>query len=131
MAATSLTAAKADLYALLTSNTTTGAPAASMTAVSRVYNHEPLPGDLFKPISVTITTVGMTPNEFLLEVRIYAADGTQAITQANLDLAVAQVDARIGTTAEFGPSDWTIAWVGEISAWVALLQVTAGRQDNM
>lgn len=131
MASTSLTAAKADLYALLTSNTTTGAPAATLTAVARVYNHEPLPGDLFKPISVTITSAGMNASEFMLEVRIYAADATQQITQANLDLAIAQVDARIGTSAQFGPSDWEIQWAADISAWVAVSRITTGRQDNM
>lgn len=131
MAATSLTNAKADLYGLLVSNTTTGAPVAALTAVARVYDYEPLPGDLFRPVSVTITSAGMTPNEFLLEVRIYATDATQQLTQARMDLAVAQVDARIGSIAEFGPSDWTIAWVNEIGAWVALCQITAGRQDNM
>lgn len=131
MASTSLTAAKADLYSLLCSNTTTGAPAATLTAVARVYNHEPMPGDLFRPVSVTITTSGMTSSEFLLEVRIYATDATQQITQANLDLAVAQVDARIGNTAQFGPSDWEIQWVTDISAWVAVSRITTGRQDNM
>ena len=131
MAATSLTAAKADLYGLLVSNTTTGAPVAALTAVARVYDYEPLPGDLTRPVSVTITTAGMTPDEFQLEVRIYATDATQQITQARLDLAIAQVDARIGTSAEFGPSEWEIAWVNEITAWVALSRLAAGRQDNM
>ena len=71
----------------------TGAPAATLTSISRVYGHEPNPGEIAKPASVTILTVGVTPEFFRFQLRIYCADGTQDITQARLDSAIDQVDA--------------------------------------
>jgi len=129
MASTSLAGARADLYALLASNTTTGAPHASLTQITRVYDHEPSPGDLFKPVSVTIVAANIDPDFFTFEVRIYATDGTQQICQKNLDAAIDQVDARLRSTAEFGPSSWQISWIDSIAAWVALTSIMSGRQD--
>lgn len=107
MAPTSLANAKADLFARLASNITTGAPAATLTSISRVYGHEPNPGEIAKPASVTILTVGVTPEFFRFQLRIYCADGTQDITQARLDTAIDQVDAILGRGANdpyFGAS---------------------------
>lgn len=129
MGATSLSNARDDLYGLLVSNTTTGAPQASLTAVTKVYKYEPLPGDILKPISVTILTSGMDAEFYRFEVRIYAADGANIVTQANLDTAIQQVDARLRATAEFGPSEWAIDWVDELGAWIARTEQRAGRQD--
>lgn len=129
MAATSLSGARSDLFALLTSDATTGAPWASLTAVTKVYKYEPLPGDILKPVSITILTVGMDPEYFGFELRIYAADGANAQTQANLDTAIEQVDARLRASAEFGPSEWAIDWADELGAWVARTSLKAGRED--
>ena len=129
MAATSLSAARDDLYGLLVANTTTGAPEGSLTAVTKVYKYEPLPGDILKPISVTILTSGMDPEYFVFELRIYASDGSNNQTQANLDTAIQQVDARLRASAEFGPSAWTVEWIDELGAWIARTEQRAGRQD--
>lgn len=129
MAATTLAGARQDLYDLLVSNATTGAPHASLTAVTRVYQYEPLPGDILKPISVTILSSGMDADFYTFELRIYAADGGNNQTQANLDTAIQQVDARLRGSGEFGPSGWAIEWVDELGAWIARSEQRAGRED--
>jgi hypothetical protein len=128
MAPTSLTLAKSDLYSRLCADTSIGSPHSTLTAFTRIYNHEPMPGDIAKPISLTILTGQLDPDWFTFSVRIYAADGTQAITQTNLDAAIDQFEARMN--AEFGPSNWDIQWIEEIAAWVAVSEVKVGRQDN-
>lgn len=129
MAATSLSAARTDLYGLLVSNTATGAPEASLTAVTRVYQYEPLPGDILKPISVTILTAGMDADFFMFELRIYASDGANNSTQANLDTAIQQVDARLRASGTFGPSSWSVEWIDELGCWIARTEQRAGRED--
>lgn len=129
MAATSLSEARTDLFGLLVANTTTGAPHADLTAVTKVYKYEPLPGDILKPISVTLIASGMNAEFYLFELRIYAADGGNTQTQANLDTAIQQVDARLRATSEFGPSDWSVEWVDELGCWIARTEQTCGRQD--
>lgn len=132
MAATTLADAKSDLFSRLCSVTESGTPAASLTDVTRVYGHEPLPGDIVRPVSLTIGTLGADEDFFRFQVRLYAADATQDLTQAKLDSAIAQVDAilgRIGGAASFGPSVWEVVWADDISAWVAHTEVTVGRED--
>jgi hypothetical protein len=129
MAATSLSEARTDLYTLLVSDLATGAPHADLTAVTKVYKYEPLPGDILKPISITILTSGMDPEFYEFEIRIYASDGANTQTQANLDSAIQQVDTRLRGSAEFGPSNWSIEWVDELGCWIARANTTAGRQD--
>lgn len=132
MTATTLAGAKSDLFARLASNTTTGTPAASLTDVTRVYNYEPMPGDIVRPVSLTIGTLGADTDFFRFQVRIYAADATQDLTQAKLDSAIGQVDAILGRTggaATFGPSVWEVVWADEIAAWVAHTEVMVGRED--
>lgn len=132
MAPTSLANAKADLFARLASNTTTGAPAATLTSISRVYGHEPNAGEIAKPASVTLVTVGVTPEYFRFQLRIYCADGTQDITQARLDSAIDQVDAILGRGANdpyFGASQWEVDYVDELDCWIAITECQVGRED--
>lgn len=131
MGATSIADARSDLYALLCSNTTTGAPAATLTAVQRVYDHEPMPGDIAKPVSITLLLRGVEPDFFQFDVRVYASDGTQQITQARLDNALQQIDQRLSTTAQFGPSNWAVDWMDDIAAWMATCQLQVPREDNL
>lgn len=129
MAATSLSEARTDLFGLLVANTTTGAPHASLTALTKIYKYEPLPGDILKPISLTIVASGMDAEFYQFEIRIYAADGANTQTQANLDTAIQQVDARLRGSAQFGPSEWSIDWIDELGCWIARSEQTCGRQD--
>jgi hypothetical protein len=128
MAPTSLTLAKSDLYSRLCTDTSTGSPHSSLTAFTKIYNYEPMPGDIAKPISLTILTATVDSDWFRFAVRIYSGDGTQLIAQTNLDTAIDQFEARMN--AEFGPSNWDLQWIDEIAAWVAVSEITVGRQDN-
>lgn len=132
MAPTSLANAKADLFARLAANTTTGAPAAGLTSVSRVYGYEPNSGEIVKPTSVTILTAGVTPEFFRFQVRIYCADATQDITQARLDTAINEVDTLLGRGINdpyFGASQWEIDYVDELDCWIAITECQVGRED--
>jgi hypothetical protein len=131
MGAISVADARSDLYGLLCSNTTTGAPAASMTAVTRVYQYEPMPGDIAKPVSITLLLRGVDPDFYLFDIRLYASDGTQPITQARVDLALQQIDQQLASTAQFGPSNWQLDWLEEIAAWMAVAQLQVPREDNL
>jgi hypothetical protein len=130
MGATSIANARSTLYALLCSNTTTGAPHSTLTAVTRIYDHEPMAGDIIKPVSVTLLLRSVDSDFFYFDLRVYATDGTQAITQARIDVALQQIDARLSTTAEHGPSNWTCDWLEDIAAWMAVSQVLVPREDN-
>ena len=132
MAATSLVDAKADLYARLCANTVRGTPAATLTTISRVYDHEPNAGEIAKPTSITLMTASVDPEYFRFQLRIYCADATQDITQDRLDSAIDQVDTILGRNANdpyFGPSQWAVDYVDEIGAWLAVSEVLVGRED--
>lgn len=122
MARTSLAASRAELYALLT---TGGLPA----GVTVAYDHEPAPGHVQKPGAVTIFTAGMTPTDYLITLRIYMPTDTDAEkAQEDLDAAVMAVDARM--TSGFGPSNWTVEWMEELSALIASNTFEVGREDD-
>lgn len=130
MGATSIADARSDLYALLCSNTTTGAPHATLTAITRIYDHEPMAGDILKPASATILLRSVDHDYFYFDLRVYATDGTQSITQARLDTALQQLDQRLSSTAQFGPSNWSVDWLEDVSAWMAVSQLQVPREDN-
>lgn len=127
MGATSLADAKSDLFSRLTSNAD-GTPHASLTKITHVYDHEPRAGDTKKPMPLTISTAGMSPEAYTLALRIYSdASKSVPLSQSDLDVAILQVDGRVGS--EFGPSDWTVQWVEELDAFVATNTLQAGRED--
>lgn len=130
MSRSTLANAKAELFGLVASNTTTGVPVASLSAVGVVkcYDYEPRAGDLAKPIAVTVSTAGMTPDFWQFALRLYvSADVSVKDAQTQLDSAMVAIDGLM--TAGFGPSQWTVEYVPEFQAMVASLALEVGRQD--
>lgn len=121
---TSPAGARAALYALLAPN---NVPA--VAGITRVYDHEPKPGDLAKPVSLTIFNAGMTPAFYVLEMRLYVStESNAAAAQRTLDTLIMSVDALM--TATFGPSNWTTAWDLDLGALVATCTLDQiGRED--
>jgi hypothetical protein len=120
---TSIANAKAELHNLINS------PA--LTGVTATYSYEPIPGQGVKPVMVTVATTGMTPTFYLLTVRIYAtADVDAKAAQDTIDALIQTIDARIGSTGRFGPSNWDVDLVPELAAFVATTTLEVGREDS-
>jgi hypothetical protein len=121
MARTSLSAAKAELLALIT---TGGLPSPLVAA----YDHEPLPGHVQKPAALTLSTAGRTPVDNLIALRIYVSAEVDAKkAQEDLDSLIEAVDARM--TSGFGPSNWDVVLEPELTAFVATCVFDVGRED--
>lgn len=117
-------AARAALYALLAPN---NIPAVS--GVTRVLDHEPGPGDLAKPVTLTIFNAGMTPAFYVLEMRLYVStEASASRAQRDLDRLMLEVDELM--TATFGPSNWSVVWEPESGFLVATCTLDQiGRED--
>ncbi len=113
MARTTLSAAKAELHAIL-GNASTFAPVTALTAVgvNGVYPFEPRPGDSLKLCFVTVEWRDTQPEWWRFIIRVYASTDVDAQLASTMLLAAAQVvdgllDAQTGTTSPgFGPSEW-------------------------
>lgn len=123
MARTSLAASKAELLALIT---TGGLP----SGVTAAYDHEPTAGGMQKPVTVTISTAGMTAVDYLIALRIYVtAEPDAEKAQDDLDLLIMLVDGRM--TSGFGPSNWDVAYDAELNSFVATNIFQVGREDDV
>jgi hypothetical protein len=121
VARNSLAASKAELYALLSG---ANLPAGVVAA----YDHEPLPGQMAKPVALTVSTAGMDPDFYLLAVRIYQTAEVDAQTaQANLDTLILVVEHKL--TDGFGMAPWSVAYHPELDALVATCVLPVGRED--
>jgi hypothetical protein len=126
MARTSLKATRVELYGIL-------APAGvSAVAGATVLDHEPKAGDLQGALAVTVASAGMTPNDFLISLRVYSSVRTDAKkAQDDLDDTIHAVDLLLDTqTAAFGPSEWAVDYDPDIEAFVAVNSLRVGREDH-
>ena len=129
MSGASLTAARDALAAVFTTDVSIGTPVAALSAnVTRVYDHEPKPGVQIKGCVVTVSSAGMTPDFFLVAVRIYQQFAVNPRNDShNLDAAVQAVDDLV--PSDYGPSNWTIEVREDIDALVAEAVFERGRED--
>ncbi len=127
MSRDSLANTKTELGALLAPG---GTPAIAGTTA--VYDHEPYRGQGLKPVWVTLSTAGMTPDSYLVAVRIYHGTDTAAAdtAQDSLDALIQAYDTLIGSTGRFGPSNWAVEWEEELDAYVATSILAVGREDR-
>lgn len=101
MARTSLTAAKDELYGLLSSS-----DVPSISGVDAVYDHLPPYTTLSGSVSVAVFTAGVTADFWLLAVRVFAGFGVDAkSTQDALDLILPLIDDATNTGG-YGPAAW-------------------------
>lgn len=122
MARTSIVNAKAELYGLLTT------PSVPTGVV--VYNHEPLPGHVQKPVAATVFTAGMTSVDYLIGIRIYVTAEADAKTaQDTLDALILEIDGRM--TSGWGPSGWEVTYQPDLVAFVAENVFACGREDSV
>jgi len=121
MARNSLAASKAELYGLLSG--------ANLPAgVTAAYDYEPLPGQMAKPVAITVSTAGMSPDFYLLAVRCYqTAEVDAQAAQSNLDILILAVEHKL--TAGFGMAPWSVEYVAELDALVATCVLPVGRED--
>lgn len=123
MSRNTLTAAKAELHGLLTTPAISGV---------EVYDHEPYAGHAQKPVSVTVSTAGMTLTSYLLMVRVYVtAEPSVELAQEMLDDLMLTVDERVGSTGRFEPTSWEVVWREELASLVGELTVDCGREDRL
>ena len=129
---TSYTNASNNLYAALCSSTSTGAPAASLTAVTRVFQYEPKMGNLVKPISVTIMPNGISETDWKFTLRIYSSlEENPQLGSTGLVLAIDQVDQCLkAASIDAGPSKFDTGFVQGIDVMVAKADVLMGREDG-
>lgn len=122
MARTSIAAAKAELYGLLS-----GANLPS--PVVAAYDYEPLSGQMAKPTALTISTAGMDPDFYLLAVRLYqSTDVDVQAAQATLDTLILTVENKL--TSGFGVASWAVEYAADLDALVATCVLPVGREDN-
>lgn len=128
MARTSITATKAELFALLATGSD-GTPQSGLSPLERIFDHEPYPQDGAKPYWLTIATAGQTPTDWVIAMRIYG-DGTVGAkeVQDNIDALTSAVMAKL--TGPYGDSMWEIDWVDEIGCFVATCLLEVGREDD-
>lgn len=125
MARTSLAAAKTELYDLLYSG---GAP--TVSGVAAVYRYEPHAGGAAKPASLTISTLGMTPDAYLFALRIYVtADIDAKQAQDLMDGLIQAVDAKVASSGGFGPSQWDVTYEADLGLFMAVNILRPGRED--
>lgn len=121
MSRTTVTAAKAELYGLISG--------ANLPAgVAAAYDHEPLPGHVAKPVAITISTAGWDGNFWLFALRVYQTAEIDARTaQQNLDVVMADVESKL--TSGFGRAAWSVDYVADLKALVATCILPVGRED--
>jgi hypothetical protein len=127
MARTSLAAAKAELFAMLSA----GAQRCVVSGVKAAYDYEPGPGRAAGPIALTVTTTAIDPDEWSFALRLYADGGTDpAGVHAALDQIMPAITDVISD--RWGPE----SWVGPnphpdrddvlVCEWI----VSCGREDD-
>lgn len=127
---TTIAQGRAELAALLCADPVNYTPvgALSQVGVVAVYPTEPVTPR--KPLSVSIFWAGLVPEYINYEVRVYGAlDAGVEQGQSNFDDAVWVIDALIGSTGRFGPSDWSSGVTGERDGLLATNRLRLVRDD--
>jgi hypothetical protein len=127
MARTSLSAAKAELFADLSS----GAQRCSVAGVTSAYDHDPGPGRLAGPISLVLTTAGIDPDAWNFAIRLYADAGTDpAGVHRALDIIMPAITEKV--SYRWGEERWVGPFPHPdrddvlVCEWV----VACGREDD-
>lgn len=122
MARTSLAAAKAELYAAFGGNTST------IANVVVILDYEPPRDELPAAVTITIQTMGVTPDYFRFAVRIYVkATGVSKVTQDLMDSILMDVDRAV--SSGFGESEWRIRALDAEGLLMAENNYECGRDD--
>jgi hypothetical protein len=136
MARDTLAGAHAELFDQLHA----GENMSTIGGVAVIYPHPLARGLMIKPIAVTVTTAGTTPDDWLCSVKVYAWVGGELVdgaidpttTAENSDLlneVVMAIEAELD--GHWGPSNWTIGAHPDLeetllAEWI----VTCGREDG-
>lgn len=126
MARTSLSAAKAELFALLCS----GSNVPTVAGIKAAYDHDPGPGRALGPVALLLTTAAIDPDFWSFAIRLYADIGADpAGVQASLDTIMPAVSAVV--SARYGSENWTGPFPHPDRDDVAVCEwiVQCGRED--
>ncbi len=127
MARTSLTAAKAELYALLSP----GSQRCLVDGVTAAYDHDPGPGRALGPIALTVTTAAIGPDEWTFALRLVADAGANPVgVQASLDVIMPAITDLVSD--RWGPENWVgpTPHPDDDSTLVCEWLVSCGREDE-
>lgn len=125
MSRTSLANTKTELYGLLTS---AGIP--NITGVTAVYPFEPGAGHAAKPVSITISTAGMSVDFYRIQLRLYVSPQTDVVAaQADLDALILAIESKM--SSGYGRSDWSVGYDAELDTFVASILLSVGREDAL
>lgn len=120
---------KAALVALFTDDPDGARPVEALTHVVQVLSGEPRPGELMKPLAITVSTAGLG-DTVSFTVRIYAATDADALrAHVLVDETVDQVEDLLDGDARFAQGDWSFSYVPTLDVLVAECAVSAGRTD--
>ena len=101
MARTSLVAAKAELFAMLSD----GDQRCVVAGVASAYDFEPGQRRALGPIALTVTTAGIDPDEWRFALRLYADVGADPVgVQAALDVIMPAITDVVSD--RWGPENW-------------------------
>lgn len=131
MPAPNLLGASDDVYALLATDAAPiGTPETALTAVGikKIFDHEPKAGDSYKGLVVTVAPMGMDANDYMVAVRVYSSVQVDARqSQRALVTALQVVDTLLDDS--YGPSEWEVSFDSDVSAFVATIILSRGRED--
>lgn len=124
----SLSTQKAALYARLCADTDAGLPVASLTRVSRVFDHEPLSRP--NGVSIAIQTAGWDPWNWFFAIKVYI-DITQGAEklQHDQDVTIGEVEALLDLDGTTQKADGSVKYEPELGALIASFNVKMPRDD--
>lgn len=129
MARDSLAAAHAELFAQLHA----GNQMSVIDGVTVIYPHHVGRGLMLKPVTVTVTPAGRTPDDWVCAIRVYTwiGDDDVDLVAANSDLHLAVVEGiEDAVDGHWGPTNWTIGpHPDQEDTLFAEWLVTCGRED--
>lgn len=118
------------LVALLARDPDGQLPDESFTDVVQVVNGEPRPGDLRKPVSVTVTSPGGDPTTVQFLVRVYVSVEVGALAaHRKAYTALEECEALIDGDARFTRGNWSIDYSPELDSLIVAYSVSAIRDD--
>jgi hypothetical protein len=125
MSRETITAAIAELYATIAPG-----DVSAVAGVTKVYPFEPAPGQMAKPVAVTIDDGGLTDLHYHLIIRVYQSTDIDASQAATGHRAVYQA-LDVLLTSYWGPVEWVKEHDAEIGALIATCRLEVGREDGL
>lgn len=120
-----------EMYGLLSANPPAPVQSLADAGVVRALDYEPGANGWLKPCTVTLWPSRITPEFWMVGVRVYVAPELSPRAARDLLLsATVAVDAALKAGEGYGPSDWTLGWQDTLDCYLASSEVMVGREDG-